>query len=80
MMLVVFEYNVRVNNTVIDKELGGKDVAVWLSWRKIWNGLKKGEFSPSKRLEADLAEMYTVRWFPAYFRGVEGGWTIFLRA
>ena len=32
---------VRLNNTVIDYEFGGTNVIVWLSLRKMWNGLKR---------------------------------------
>ena len=62
----VVENEARVNNTVVNNELGGKDVTVWPSWRKMWNGLEREEFSPSKWLEADLAELCTVRWCGAY--------------
>ena len=32
----VLEYRLRVNNTVGDNELGGKEVRVLPSWRKMW--------------------------------------------
>ena len=66
--------SVRVNNTVVDNELGGRDVTVLPCWGKIWNGLKKGQFKPSKWLETDLPELCTIRWCAAYLCGLGGGW------
>ena len=71
----VVEVEVRVNNTVVDNELGGTDVTVRPEWKKIWNGLKRGEFNPSKWLQADLVDLCTVRWCAAYLCAVGGDWS-----
>ena len=42
----------------------------------MWNGLRRGEFSPSKWLEADLGELCTVRWCGAYLCGLGGDWSV----
>ena len=47
---------------------------------EMWNELKRGEFSPSKWLEADLAELCTVRWCAAYLWGVGRDWSVWARA
>ena len=38
----VVENCVRMSNPVVDNELGGKEVTVWPSWKKVWKGLKRG--------------------------------------
>ena len=72
----VFENRVRVNDTVVDNELGGKEVTVWPSWKKMRKGLKSSEFSARKWLEADWAELCTVRWCAAYLCGLGGDWSV----
>ena len=67
---------VRVNNAVVDNELGGTAVTVLPSWRKMWNDLKKGEFKPTKWLEADLVALCTVRWCAAYLCGIGEKWNV----
>ena len=47
---VDIEEKINVNNTVVDNELGGRDVTVLPSWKKMWNGLKKESLTPSKWL------------------------------
>ena len=70
------ENRVRLNNTVIDNELGGTDVTVLPSWKKMWDGLKRGEFNPRKWLEADLAALCTFRWCGAYLCGIGYDWGV----
>ena len=50
-------------------------MTVLLSLRKMWNVLKRGEFSPGKWLEADLATLCTVRWCGAYLCTVGRDWS-----
>ena len=73
----VVENNLRVNSTVVDNDLGGTEATVLPSCRKMWKGLKRDELSPRKRLEADWAELCTVRWCAAYLCGVEEDWSVF---
>ncbi len=63
---------IEVNNTVVDNELGGKEVTVLPSWRKIWGGLKKGSFVPSRWISTDRVMLNTVRWSAAFLCGMEG--------
>ncbi len=66
---------VMVNNIVVDNELGGRDVTVIPSFEKIWKGLKKGEFKPSKWLRTDRVILNTVRWSGAYLCGMGADWS-----
>ena len=68
------EERVRVNNTVVDNELGGRDVTVLPSWKRVWNGMKEGEFAPHKWLVTDQAKLSTVRWSGAYLCGMGEDW------
>ncbi len=70
------EDQIMVNNIVVDNELGGRDVTVLPSWKKMWSGLKKGRFTPSKWLRTDRAILNTVRWGGAYLCGMGKGWSI----
>ncbi len=36
------EEKIKVNNTVVDNELGGRDMTVLPSCKQMWDGLKKG--------------------------------------
>ncbi len=55
------EETVKVNNMVIDNELGGKEVTALPSRKKMWNGFKKGSFEPSRCLETYHVMLSTVR-------------------
>ena len=68
------EERVRVNNTVVDNELGGRDVTVLPSLKRVWNGIKKREFAPHKWLVTDQAKLSTVRWSSAYLCGMGDNW------
>lgn len=70
------EKKVRINNSVVDNELGGTDITVVPSWRKIWNGIKKLEFEPSKWLVTDQARLCIVRWGGAYLSGISENWGV----
>ena len=66
---------IMVNNTVVDNELGGREVTVLPSWEKIWSGLKRGRFTPSEWLWTDRAILNTVRWSGAYLCGMGADWS-----
>ncbi len=63
---------IEVNNSVVDNELGGREVTVLPSWQKMWDGLKKGSFKPSKWLYTDRVMLSTVRWSGAFLCGMNG--------
>ncbi len=67
---------VRVNNTVVDNELGGRDVTVLPSLRKIWRAIKRGDFRPSSWLKVDQPELCTIRWCGALLCGMGEQWSI----
>ncbi len=69
------EDKVMVNNMVVDNELGGTEVTVLPSWKKIWSGVKKGSFTPSKWLKTDRVILNTVRWGGAYLCGMGKYWS-----
>ncbi len=66
---------IMVNNMVVDNELGGKEVTVLPSWKKILRGLKQGKFTPSKWLQTDQVILSTVRWGGAYLCSMGEGWS-----
>ncbi len=70
------EETIEVNNTVVDNELGGREVTVLPSWQKMWNGLKKGSFEPIVWLRTDQPMLNTVRWSGAFLCGMGGHWGI----
>ncbi len=70
------EGTIEANNTVIDNELGGREVTVLPSWKKMWNGLKKGSFEPSVWLRTDQPMLNTVRWSGAFLCGMGEYWGI----
>ncbi len=70
------EDKIKVNNTVIDNELGGRDVTVLPSWVDMWGGLKKGSLAPSKWLYTDRVMLNTVRWCGSYLCGMGEHWSI----
>ncbi len=64
------EEKIEVNNTIVDNELGGREVTVLPSWKNMWNGLKKGSFEPSTWLWTDRVMLNTVRWSGAFLCGM----------
>ncbi len=70
------EEKIEVNNTVIDNELGGREVTVLPSWEKLWGGLKKGSLAPSKWLHTDRVMLSTVRWCGSYLCGMGEHWSL----
>lgn len=70
------EKKIKVNNTIVDNELGGTDVTISPSLEKMLNGLKKWEFKPSKWLKTDQAKLSTVRWCGAYLCGMGEHWNV----
>ncbi len=69
-------HKLKVNNSVVDNELGGIDTTVWPSRRKIWKALKQGDFWPSRWLKTYHARLSTVRWCGALLCGMGEYWTI----
>ncbi len=67
---------IKVNNTVIDNELGGREVTVSPSWKKMWGGMKKYSFTPSSWLQTDRVMLSTVRWSGAFLCGMGGHWGV----
>ncbi len=65
---------IEVNNMVVDNELGGREITVRPSWKKIWNGLRKGSLTPSRWLRTDRVMLNTVRWCGAYLCGMGDHW------
>ena len=65
-----------VNNMVVDNELGEREVTVLPLLKKIWHGLKKGRFTPSKWLQTDPVILNTARWCGAYLCGKGNGWSV----
>ena len=72
----MYENQVQVNNLVVDNEIGGTAVTVRPAWKKMWDGLKKGEFKPTKWLQADFTGLCTVRWCAAYLCGIGKKWNV----
>ncbi len=70
------EEEIKVNNTVVDNELGGREVTVLPSWKKVWDGLKKGSLTPSRWLQTDQVMVNTVRWSGAYLCGMGEQWSV----
>ncbi len=68
--------DVVMRNMVVDNELGGRDVTVLPSWEKIWSGVKKGRFTPSKWLRTGRVILNTVRWSGAYLCAMGGDWSV----
>ena len=66
---------VMVNNMVVDNELGGREVTVLPSLKKMWSELKEGRFTPSKWLRTDRVILNTIRWGGAYLCGVGADWS-----
>jgi len=62
------ERMLKVNNTVVDNELGGTDLAVSLDFNKV------GLTSPHKWLTTGEAELATVRWSAAFLCGFGSYW------
>ncbi len=69
------EGKIKVNNSVIDNELGGRKVMVLPAWEKIWNELKKGSVAPRRWLNTDRVMLNTVRWSGAYLCGMREHWS-----
>ncbi len=63
---------IKVNNTVIDNELWGREVAVLMSWQKIKNGLKNRRFKPSRWFRTYPVMLNTVQWCGAFLCGTLG--------
>ncbi len=70
------EENIKVNNTVVDDELGRRQVTVLPSWKKVWNGLMKGAVTPSRWLQTDRVMLNTVRWSSAYSCAMGEHWNV----
>ncbi len=70
-----FDAEVKVNNTVVDNELGGTDVTVLPSLAKVWKAVRNGEFRPSSWLVTDQPKLCTVRWAAAFLCGIGHDWT-----
>ena len=70
------EEKIKVNNMVVDNELGGREVTVLPSWKKMWGGLKKGSFRPSSWLLTDRAMLNTVRWSGSFLCGMGEHWGV----
>ncbi len=70
------EGKIKVNNTVIDNEIGGREVTVLPSLKKMWDGLKKGSLRPSKWLHTDRVMLSTVRWCGSYLCGMGEQWSL----
>ncbi len=47
---------VLMNNTVVDNESGRSDVTVFLSWKKMWHGIRNAQFRPSSSTRRNYAE------------------------
>ncbi len=67
---------VMVNNMVVDKELGGREVTVLPSWEKMRSGVKQGKFTPSYWLRTDRVVLNTIRWGGAYLCGMGERWSV----
>ncbi len=70
------EEMVKVNNIVVDNELGGREVTVLPSMKKMLQGLREGSFKPSKWLKTDRVMLNTVRWSGAFLCGVGEHWSL----
>ncbi len=70
------ERRIEVNNTVVDNELGGKELTVLPSWKKMLGRLKKGWFEPSTWLRTDRVMLNTVRWSGAFLCGMGEHWGV----
>ncbi len=70
------EEEIVVNNTVIDNELGGREVTVLPSPKKMFDGLKKGSLAPSRWLQTDRVMLNTVRWCGVYLCGMGEHWSV----
>ncbi len=70
------ENKIMVNNMVVDNELGGTEVMVIPSWKKIWSGVKRGRFTPSRWLRTDQVILNTIRWSGAYLCGMGNPWSV----
>ncbi len=64
----------QVNHNVVDNELGGTDVTVKLSLRRIWASLKRGRLAPSEWLVTDDVWLSTVRWCGAFLCSLGMDW------
>ena len=67
---------IMVNNMVVDNELGGREVTVLPSWKKVWSGVERGRFTPSKWLQTDRVILSMVRWGGAYLCAMSDGWSV----
>ncbi len=70
------EENVKLNNGIVDNELGGRDVTVLPSLHKLWNEIRRGEFRPSSWLVTDQPGLSTVRWCGAFLCGLGNYWSV----
>ncbi len=70
------EEKIQVNNAVVDNELGGREVTVLPSWKKMWGGLKKRSLTPSRWLKTDRIMLNTVHWCAAYLCRMGERWGI----
>ncbi len=70
------EEKVKVNDSVVDNELGGTDVTVLPSFRRAWDAVKRGDFRPGAWLNTDQVELNTVRWCGAYLCGMGNYWSV----
>ncbi len=66
----------KVNNAVVDNELGGTDTTILPSLRKMWTSVKRREFIPSAWLTTDRPGLSTVRWCGALLCGMGEDWNI----
>ncbi len=66
----------KVNNAVVDNELGGIDTTVKPSLRKMWKTWKRKEFWRSALLKTDQARLSTVRWCVALLCGMGEDWNV----
>ena len=65
----------KVNNSVVDNELGGTDVTVKILWSKVGADLKRGRIRPSDWLKTKDVWLATVRWCAAWLCSVGDYWS-----
>ena len=64
----------KVNNSVVDNELGGTDVTVKILWAKVGSDLRRGRFRPSDWLKTNDVWLATVRWCAAWLCSMGRDW------
>ncbi len=68
--------SIKVQNSVVDNELGGRGVTALPSWKKNWDGLKTGSLTPSVWLQTDGVTLNTVRWGGTFLCGMGQNWSV----